>query len=232
MRAFSRANTLKGLITINIKTSASLLACDLADISGELAHCKNAGVDWIHFDVMDGVFVRQISFGEPVLKSVRQATDMFLDVHLMVENPLPQIPLFAEAGADLIDIHLESACDAAAALKEIRALGKKSALALKPDTSAEQVFDLLPLCDMVLIMTVQPGYGAQKLIPKTVDKIKALRKFANDNGFSNLEIEVDGGINSETAKTVRNAGATVLVSGTALFKAPDMAAADKTLKGI
>lgn len=189
-------------------------------------------MDWIHFDVMDGAFVKEISFGEPVLRSVRKATDMFLDVHLMIKDPLPQIPLFAEAGADLIDIHLESAPDAAAALKEIRGLGKKTALAIKPDTPIETVYGLLPLCDMVLVMTVQPGYGAQKLIPKTVDKIRALRKFADENGSPALEIEVDGGINPETAKTVREAGATVLVSGTALFGASDMRAADKLLKGL
>ncbi len=182
--------------------------------------------------MMDGAFVKEISFGEPVLRSVRQTTDMFLDVHLMINDPLPQIPLFAEAGADLIDIHLESTPDAAAALEKIRALGKKTALAIKPDTPVERVYDLLPLCDMVLVMTVQPGYGAQRLILKTVDKIRALRRFAGENGFPALEIEVDGGINSETAKTVREAGATVLVSGTALFKSDDMRAADKRLKGL
>ncbi len=213
-----------------IKTSASLLACRLSDISRELDRCKAANVDWIHFDVMDGVFVDQISYGSPVLRSVRAATDMFLDVHLMVETPAAQVKFFAEAGADLISFHIESRCEPAELLKEIRSFGIRSALAVKPKTPIEAVFPYLPLCDMVLVMTVEPGYGGQAFIPGTLDKIRSLRKRAEETGLAALDIEVDGGINGETSSLVREAGANVLVAGTGLFKAADMAEANLVLK--
>ena len=215
-----------------IKTSASLLACNLADISGELSRCKAANVDWIHFDVMDGAFVEQITYGSPVLKSVRAATDMFLDVHLMVENPAQQVKFFAEAGADLISFHIESHSDAEETLKAIRAHGLKSALAVKPKTPIESVYPYLELCDMILVMTVEPGYGGQAFMPETLDKIRALRKKADETGLTSLSIEVDGGINTKTAPLVKEAGADVLVAGTGLFKAADMAEADRLLKAL
>lgn len=213
-----------------IKTSASLLACDLANISGELSRCKAANVDWIHFDVMDGAFVEQITYGSPVLKSVRAATDMFLDVHLMVNDPAQQVKFFAEAGADLISFHIESLSDPTETLKAIRALGVKSALAVKPKTLIESVYPYLPLCDMVLVMTVEPGYGGQAFMPETLDKIRALRDKADCMGLNSLSIEVDGGINAKTAPLVKEAGADVLVAGTGLFKAADMRQADRLLK--
>lgn len=205
-----------------IKTSASLLACNLAQIALEISRCKKSGVDWIHVDVMDGVFVDQITYGSPLLKSVRASTDMFLDVHLMVEDPTKQIKLFAEAGADLITIHAESFCNISELLKQIRKLGKKAALAVKPMTPIETVFPYLELCDMVLVMTVEPGYGGQAFIPETVEKIAKLRKTADQLGLKELDIQVDGGINEKTADTVKKAGANVLVSGTTLFKAENM----------
>ena len=211
--------------------SVSLLASNLADFTGEISRCERAGADWIHFDVMDGHFVEQITYGAPVLKFVRKVTEKPLDVHLMVENPQSQIKFFSDAGADIIDIHIESKGDIAGCLREIRSLGKKSALALKPDTPVERVYDYLPLCDMVLVMTVEPGYGGQGFIYEMLPKIKALRNYADNNGFEKLDIQVDGGINEKTGDSAKYAGANILVAGTGLFKAPDMKAACNALKG-
>ena len=155
---------------------------------------------------MDGVFVEQISYGAPVLKRVREHTDMFLDVHLMVDDPARQIEFFAQAGASLVDIHIESRCDVKACLEEIRA------------------------CDMILVMTVNPGYGGQGFIPLMAGKIRSLRDYLDKNGYENVHIEVDGGINDSTAPIVKAAGADVLVAGTGLFGARNMAQANALLK--
>lgn len=215
---------------MNIKTSASLLASNLSDFAGEAARCASAGVDMLHFDVMDGVFVEQITYGSPVLKCLRGVTELPLDIHLMVEDPEKQVRLFAEAGADIIAIHAESFCDVAAALKSIRAAGVKASLAVKPLTPIEAVYGYLPLCDMALVMTVEPGYGGQSFIPSTLDKIRALRKRTDELGMPDFDIEVDGGINDKTAPLVKQAGANVLVAGTGLFGAADMSAANRALK--
>ena len=215
---------------MTIKTSASLLACNLAQLALEISRCKKSAVDWVHFDVMDGVFVDQITYGSPVLKAVRGSTDMFLDVHLMVEDPTDQIALFADAGADLITIHVESFCNIGEVLKDIKKRGKKAALALKPATPIEAVYPYLHLCDMVLVMTVEPGYGGQTFIPETVQKVAELRKTADNLGMKELDIQVDGGINEKTADSVKKAGANVLVAGTALFKADNMKETNDALK--
>ncbi|MCH5203663.1 MAG: ribulose-phosphate 3-epimerase [Oscillospiraceae bacterium] len=221
------------MISIN-KTivSASLLACDFSSLAYESERCAKAGVDWIHFDVMDGHFVEQITYGSAVLKSIDKVTDKFMDVHLMVDNPERQIPLFARAGADLIDVHVESSRDIFGCLEEIRAFGIKSAVAVKPNTPVEEAFKYLPLCDMVLVMTVEPGYGGQSFMTNMLPKITKLREYADKNGFSDLDIQVDGGVNVRTAKLARKAGANVLVAGTGLFGAADMNAVCAALKGI
>ena len=197
----------------------------------EIRRCEEAGVDWIHFDVMDGHFVEQITYGAPVLKWVRKVTDRPLDVHLMVDNPDRQIDFFAEAGADIIDIHIESPCDIEWCLKRIRSLGKKAALAVKPNTPIEDAYPYLPLCDMVLVMTVEPGYGGQGFIADMMPKVKTLREYADSRGFAALDIQVDGGINEKTGADAKAAGANVLVAGTGLFKASDMKAVNTALKG-
>lgn len=214
-----------------ILVSASLLAADLADLGKEVSRCAAAGVDWIHYDVMDGRFVEQITYGAPVLKWIRKTCGLPLDVHLMVEDPTKQIEFFAEAGANIIDIHIESSCDIAACLKRIRELGKKSALAVKPGTPVESAYEYLPLCDMALVMTVEPGYGGQGFISEMMPKVRALREYADSHGFLALDIQVDGGINEKTAEDAKAAGANILVAGTGLFKSNDMKAVNAALKG-
>ena len=218
------------ITTKEIITSASLLSSDLSNIANEIHRCETAGVDLIHFDVMDGRFVDQITYGAPVLKWVRKATTMPLDVHLMVQDPTKQIDYFAQAGADIITIHAESDCDIPRCLDHIRELGVKASLSVKPNTPAKAALDYIDKCDMILVMTVEPGYGGQGFIPECADKVAQLRQYCNENGFNEMNIQVDGGINAKTADTVKNAGANVLVAGTYLFKAEDMKAAAEAIR--
>lgn len=218
-------------ITKKIITSASLLSSDLTDIANEVRRCENAGVDLIHFDVMDGRFVDQITYGAPVLKWVRKATTMLLDVHLMVQDPTKQIDYFAQAGADIITIHAESDCDIPRCLDHIRELGVKASLSVKPNTPAKAALDYIDKCDMILVMTVEPGYGGQSFMEDMMPKVTEIRRYADENGFPELDIQVDGGINPETAAKAIAAGANVLVAGTSLFKAKDMRELNNALKG-
>lgn len=211
--------------------SASLLSSDLTDIKGEVLRCEKAGTDQIHFDVMDGRFVEQITYGAPVLKWIRKITEMPLDVHLMVEDPTKQIDLFAEAGANSVTIHMESNCDVPRCLERIHELGMKAAVAIKPDTPAKAALDFIGQCDMILVMTVEPGYGGQSFMRDMMSKVEEIRRFADENGFGELDIQVDGGINLETAAISRAAGANVLAVGTSLFKAEDMRALCAAMKG-
>ncbi|MBP5432835.1 ribulose-phosphate 3-epimerase [Ruminococcus sp.] len=209
--------------------SASVLSADMLELHSEIKKLERNGIDMLHFDVMDGIFVNNITFGLPILQQVRKVSGITLDVHLMIKEPERYIKRFAEAGADIISFHVESDSDPVNTLKAIRECGVRSAVALKPATPAETVYELLPYLDMVLIMTVEPGFGGQSFIPEMAEKIKAVRSKITELGLD-IDVEVDGGINSETAAVVRSAGANVLVSGSYLFNAADMSAAANALK--
>ena len=212
-----------------IKVSPSVLACDLSKLLDEVKSIEDAGADMVHLDVMDGMFVTNISFGLPVIASLRKNTDMFFDVHLMIERPERYVSRFIEAGADLVTFHYEACSDPASLLDLIRSRGKMAGLSVKPGTSVEEIYPLLEKCDLVLIMTVEPGYGGQAFIPEMLDKIRNLRSEIDIREL-NVDIQVDGGINDETAMLVKNAGATNLVAGSFVFKADDRKAAIEKLK--
>lgn len=218
---------LRGIL-LNTIVSASILSADLANLQRDIDKSINSGCEYIHFDVMDGVFVNNISYGIPVLKSVRKCTDLVLDVHLMIIEPLKYVKDFSDSGADIITFHYESNSDVATTIKAIRKCGVKVGMSIKPGTSAEEVLPYLNDLDMVLVMTVEPGFGGQGFIESTLDKIKTIRKYIDDNNLD-TDIEVDGGINAETAVKVKQAGANILVAGSYLFNAENMSTAVKSL---
>ena len=212
------------------KISPSVLACDFTKLGEEVLDIQKAGADMVHLDVMDGVFVTNISFGLPVIQSLRKITDMFFDVHLMITEPEKYVERFIdEAGADLVNFHLEATSVADECIKKIKSKGKMAAISIKPKTPVEEVFDYLDSVDMVLIMTVEPGYGGQALIPETLDKVRVLKEEIARRDL-NVLIQVDGGINEKNAKDATGAGADILVAGSAVFKAKDRRAAMDILR--
>ncbi len=198
--------------------SPSVLAADFADLGNQVNKVYRAGAKYIHLDVMDGAFVPNISFGPPVIASLRKATDIFFDVHLMINAPERYIKDYVDAGADLITVHYESTFDLGGVIKQIKSYGKKAAVSVKPATSAEVLFPYLNDLDMVLVMTVEPGFGGQKMMPEMLAKVRAIRKYAIEHGID-IDIEVDGGITPENLQLSTSAGANVIVAGSAIFKA-------------
>lgn len=214
---------------MNNMVSASVLSADMLNLETEIKKLENSGIEMLHFDVMDGVFVNNITYGLPILEQVRKKTGLILDVHLMITDPLKYAERFAVCGADYISFHVESESSVSETIKAIKSAGAKAALAIKPATPVEEVFPYLPELDMVLVMTVEPGFGGQSFIYETVDKVKKIREKIEELGLD-THLQVDGGINASTAKDVIDAGANVLVSGSYLFKAEDMAEASKKLR--
>ena len=213
-----------------IKIAPSILSADFANLGRDVQRVSTA--DWLHVDVMDGMFVSNISIGVPVVKSLRKATDMFLDVHLMIEKPVRYIDAFADAGADLLSIHLESDMPPGirAALDAMDKKGVKKGIVLRPITSAEAVLPYIKDVDLILVMTVEPGFGGQKFMADQMDKIKQLREWLDDVN-PDCVIEVDGGVDAVTHAVCKENGAEVLVAGSAYFKAADRAAFVKTIQG-
>ncbi len=203
-----------------IKISPSILSCDYAKMGEEFENMKVCGADWLHIDVMDGHFVPNITLGAPIVKCLRKCSDLVFDVHLMISDPKKYIPDFIKAGADVLCFHIESDSDAEETIDLIRESGKIAALAVKPGTEIEAVFPYLEKLGMVLVMTVEPGFGGQSFMADMMDKILKLREECARRNLS-VDIQVDGGISLDTVETAAKAGANVLVAGSAIFGSKD-----------
>ena len=201
--------------------SPSILTCDYAHFADELDFVQQTGADMLHLDVMDGIFVPNLSFGPPVIAAIRPHSDMFFDVHLMMQHPDRLIEAFAKAGADMLNIHVECDSPIEETLRKIRSLGKKAAITIKPGTPASAVFPYLPLVDMVLVMTVEPGFGGQSFMENMLPKVSALKTQAARIGKTDLMVQIDGGVNATTAPIAAAAGVDNVVVGSALFNAAD-----------
>ena len=214
-----------------IKVAPSILSADFARLGAEVEDIRSGGADYVHFDVMDGVFVPNLSIGIPVLKSLRKATDMFIDVHLMIEHPVRYAAAFCEAGADLVNFHVEADTQEIIleAIRIVREKGKKVGVTVKPGTPAEAILPYAELVDLVLVMTVEPGFGGQKFMQDQMPKVTQIRELL-DRVNPGCEVEVDGGVDANTAPIAKSAGANVLVAGSAVFKQQDRAAMIRAIR--
>lgn len=210
-----------------IIVAPSILSCDFANLQNEITRIKEVGANWVHVDVMDGHFVPNITIGAPVVKALRRVTDLPLDVHLMIENPEKYIKDFADAGSDIITVHYEATKEKTGEIINlIKSYEKKAGLSIKPGTSPDEIKEYCKLADLILVMTVEPGFGGQKFMQNCADKIPEIVKYKNDN----VIIEVDGGINVQTAEYCKKAGADALVAGSYIFSAPDIKTATESLR--
>lgn len=213
-----------------IKVAPSILSSDFSHLAEEIQTIQSAGADMVHIDVMDGSFVPNITIGSPVVKSLRNTTNLDFDVHLMIEHPETQIDAFVDAGADIVTFHVEATHHAHRVIQQIKSRGVRAGIAVNPGTSLAMIEEVLDDVDMVLVMTVNPGFGGQRFIDSQLDKVHMLYHTIEDMGYE-CDIEVDGGINAKTSKLVREAGANILVAGSAVYGADDIQAAIDSIRG-
>lgn len=214
-----------------VKVAPSILSADFVNLERDIRSLSQTGADYVHVDVMDGIFVPNITIGIPVVEAIRRITPLPLDVHLMIDRPVRYVDAFCKAGADILTIHVEADTEEnnLSALRQIRANGVKAAVSVKPNTPAEAVLPYLDLCDLILVMTVEPGFGGQRFMEDMMPKLKTISDYLGAQN-PGCELEVDGGINAETGRICRENGANVLVAGSAYFKAPDPEAFVRAVK--
>ena len=213
-----------------VKISPSILSSDYGNLESELKKMEECGADMIHVDVMDGHFVPNITLGAPIVKCIRKATKLTFDVHLMISDPYKYVPDFAKAGSDIITFHTESDSDTEKTIDEILSLGKKAGLSVKPGTPIEEIYPYLDKLSLVLIMTVEPGFGGQSFMEDMMPKVTAVKNEIERRGLKDIDIEVDGGIGEDNIKSVVDAGANVIVAGSSVFRADDVKKAVENLK--